>query len=176
MTPGFLPFALRASLRLLKIVPDDFVEPLLTTTYIFRTAEAWWREVDSNHRRREPADLQSAPVGRLGIPPDFVLQPSSRQEVDDCGHPALRPSGRATYASRSRSFRTICRTAAGRSGRLPVRPCGPRVSLRQRAVNCGFCGVQSQRDGWSLPVVPAGASQRARLASICLDCAFMSMA
>src|SRR5215475_1841878 len=29
----------------------------------------WWREVDSNHRRHEPADLQSAPVGRLGIPP-----------------------------------------------------------------------------------------------------------
>jgi hypothetical protein len=29
----------------------------------------WWREVDSNHRRRKPADLQSAPVGRLGIPP-----------------------------------------------------------------------------------------------------------
>ena len=27
MTPGFLPFALRASLRLFKIVPDDFVEP-----------------------------------------------------------------------------------------------------------------------------------------------------
>jgi hypothetical protein len=25
--------------------------------------------VDSNHRRRKPADLQSAPVGRLGIPP-----------------------------------------------------------------------------------------------------------
>src|SRR5690348_784061 len=31
----------------------------------------WWREVDSNHRRRKPADLQSAPVGRLGIPPKF---------------------------------------------------------------------------------------------------------
>ena len=31
---------------------------------------AWWREVDSNHRRRKPADLQSAPVGRLGIPPE----------------------------------------------------------------------------------------------------------
>ena len=31
---------------------------------------SWWREVDSNHRRREPADLQSAPVGRLGIPPN----------------------------------------------------------------------------------------------------------
>jgi hypothetical protein len=25
--------------------------------------------VDSNHRRRKPADLQSAPIGRSGIPP-----------------------------------------------------------------------------------------------------------
>src|SRR5690606_27855565 len=41
-------------------------------------ADDWWREVDSNHRRRKPADLQSAPVGRLGIPPvveDPVKQP-----------------------------------------------------------------------------------------------------
>ena len=35
----------------------------------FRPWSRWWREVDSNHRRHEPADLQSAPVGRLGIPP-----------------------------------------------------------------------------------------------------------
>src|SRR3546814_11966188 len=34
-----------------------------------RNTDCWWREVDSNHRRRKPADLQSAPVGRLGIPP-----------------------------------------------------------------------------------------------------------
>ena len=36
---------------------------------------AWWREVDSNHRRRKPADLQSAPVGRLGIPPVVLVNP-----------------------------------------------------------------------------------------------------
>src|SRR3546814_18895659 len=35
-----------------------------------RNTDRWWREVDSNHRRRKPADLQSAPVGRLGIPPN----------------------------------------------------------------------------------------------------------
>src|ERR1700751_1075978 len=29
----------------------------------------WWRWKDSNLRRRKPADLQSAPVGRLGTPP-----------------------------------------------------------------------------------------------------------
>jgi hypothetical protein len=30
---------------------------------------SWWRGKDSNLRRRKPADLQSAPVGRLGTPP-----------------------------------------------------------------------------------------------------------
>src|ERR1700739_3869765 len=30
---------------------------------LHKTAKnSWWREVDSNHRRHEPADLQSAPV------------------------------------------------------------------------------------------------------------------
>ena len=84
---------------------------------------AWWREVDSNHRRRKPADLQSAPVGRLGIPPEnqlsvasLVLLPAPcrshsgarrRREVDDSGLPALRPPGRAAFASRSKLFQTI---------------------------------------------------------------------
>jgi hypothetical protein len=31
----------------------------------------WWGK-DSNLRRREPADLQSAPVGRLGTPPRLI--------------------------------------------------------------------------------------------------------
>src|ERR1700741_3074974 len=33
------------------------------------TPRGWWGK-DSNLRRREPADLQSAPVGRLGTSPD----------------------------------------------------------------------------------------------------------
>src|SRR5215831_13109006 len=33
------------------------------------SAPGWWRGKDSNLRRRKPADLQSAPVGRLGTPP-----------------------------------------------------------------------------------------------------------
>src|SRR5215470_10398086 len=33
------------------------------------SASGWWRGKDSNLRRRKPADLQSAPVGRLGTPP-----------------------------------------------------------------------------------------------------------
>ena len=84
-------------------------------------SEKWWREVDSNHRRRKPADLQSAPVGRLGIPPGNLqlscrllhqaacsCHPASgaahHREVDDSGLPALRPSGRAACASRSNSL------------------------------------------------------------------------
>src|SRR5438309_4488468 len=37
----------------------------------FRFPEWWWREKDSNLRRRVPADLQSAPFGRSGIPPHW---------------------------------------------------------------------------------------------------------
>src|SRR5690606_7858229 len=48
----------------------------------FRTAvKLWWREVDSNHRRRKPADLQSAPVGRLGIPPGSATATSNAAGV-----------------------------------------------------------------------------------------------
>ena len=32
-----------------------------------------WGEQDSNLRRRTPADLQSAPVGRFGISPDLFI-------------------------------------------------------------------------------------------------------
>src|SRR5256885_6788846 len=38
-----------------------------------RAVSLWWREKDSNLRRREPADLQSAPFGRSGIPPGRLL-------------------------------------------------------------------------------------------------------
>src|SRR6185437_3904086 len=48
----------------------------------------WWREVDSNHRRRKPADLQSAPVGRLGIPPEWFSIISSTRPA--CGVLSLR--------------------------------------------------------------------------------------
>ena len=33
------------------------------------TPVTWWRGKDSNLRRHKSADLQSAPVGRLGTPP-----------------------------------------------------------------------------------------------------------
>ncbi len=31
-----------------------------------------WGQMDSNHRRHSPADLQSAPFGRSGISPHFI--------------------------------------------------------------------------------------------------------
>ena len=33
------------------------------------SSEEWWAELDSNQRRRKPADLQSAPFGHFGIYP-----------------------------------------------------------------------------------------------------------
>jgi hypothetical protein len=34
----------------------------------------WWRGLDSNQRRRSPADLQSAPFSHSGTPPYRGLQ------------------------------------------------------------------------------------------------------
>ena len=79
ITPGILPSAppgpaFGCSKSLQAILSNQFhifggSNPPHTRCPAFNT---WWREVDSNHRRHEPADLQSAPVGRLGIPPKFV--------------------------------------------------------------------------------------------------------
>lgn len=35
--------------------------------------QKWWGQMDSNHRRHSPADLQSAPFGHSGTPPKFVI-------------------------------------------------------------------------------------------------------
>ncbi len=60
---------------LFKFASGEFVERYFAWVILIHPRRTpirfstWWREVDSNHRRHEPADLQSAPVGRLGIPP-----------------------------------------------------------------------------------------------------------
>ena len=41
-----------------------------------------WAKMDSNHRRRTPADLQSAPFGHSGICPNLVCYPL--EEVCGC--------------------------------------------------------------------------------------------
>ena len=38
----------------------------------------WWAELDSNQRRRKPADLQSAPFGHFGIYPLLRGRPNLR--------------------------------------------------------------------------------------------------
>ena len=48
--------------------PADHLEPCSVRAST-ATEAGWWRGKDSNLRRRKPADLQSAPVGRLGTPP-----------------------------------------------------------------------------------------------------------
>ncbi len=57
----------------------------------------WWREVDSNHRRRKPADLQSAPVGRLGIPPVVAQTRETARYFDE----GMGPCQRADVAAGS---------------------------------------------------------------------------
>ena len=49
------------NLKIITQSPNFGVDPIF--------GEGWWWEADSNHRRVAPADLQSAPVGHLGIPP-----------------------------------------------------------------------------------------------------------
>ena len=51
-----------------------------------QTSKVWWGEMDSNHRRYKPADLQSAPFGHSGIFPNFRT------------HPPLRASGALQFA------------------------------------------------------------------------------
>ena len=68
--PGAAP--LRVAFRIAPAIRSNPRSLSVVRTHLRRTPcthSSWWREVDSNHRRREPADLQSAPVGRLGIPP-----------------------------------------------------------------------------------------------------------
>ena len=59
----------------------------------------WWGK-DSNLRRRKPADLQSAPVGHLGTPPEFRKTAAWNPEQDM--HPT--PTSRADGENRTRNL------------------------------------------------------------------------
>ena len=50
-----------------------------------------WAGLDSNQRRREPADLQSAPFGRFGTYPNKVFPPPCKR-AGNCRPPGLRES------------------------------------------------------------------------------------
>src|SRR5712671_2273200 len=59
------------------------VRPFAATHYTQKNPPLlpWWGK-DSNLRRREPADLQSAPFGHSGTPPVFALvNPASSAEL-----------------------------------------------------------------------------------------------
>src|SRR5580704_6363293 len=72
----------------------------------------WWRGKDSNLRRRKPADLQSAPVGRLGTPPQneprivisgwqSVNASLARYLLTGTGRGSVRPRGTPYICGRS---------------------------------------------------------------------------
>jgi hypothetical protein len=97
---------------------------------------SWWREVDSNHRRREPADLQSAPVGRLGISPCTEPRIFLSRGIHCQGLDAAKSCARCTGVARRR-FRPWAATGIGRlrppspwtvqAGVVRSQPaCGPR--------------------------------------------------
>ena len=64
----------------------------------------WWRGKDSNLRRHKPADLQSAPVGRLGTPP------------------ANEPRIFGPKSSRVNVFRAVSVSSGGPGGAFAQRP------------------------------------------------------
>ena len=54
-----------------RINNNNLLHPQLTRLIRLNTLllNNWWRELDSNQRRRKPTDLQSAPFSRSGISP-----------------------------------------------------------------------------------------------------------
>ena len=58
---------------------------IATVSQHFRLNYILWGEMDSNHRRRAPADLQSAPFGHSGISPVFqFFEPIDGFEPPTC--------------------------------------------------------------------------------------------
>ena len=68
------------------------------------TRFALWEEMDSNHRRRKPADLQSAPFGHSGIFPIFQFCRPPLRVTPPAGLTPLLPFD---------SFPTGCRADGG---------------------------------------------------------------
>src|SRR5215212_1464562 len=62
-----------------ELLPRHPAAPSRLTNAKNRTA--WWGK-DSNLRRHKPADLQSAPVGRLGTPPTPTRKPRLHRVAD----------------------------------------------------------------------------------------------
>gem|GEM_PF-4636257 len=41
----------------------------------------WWVQMDSNHRRQEPTDLQSVPFGHSGMHPSFPFCDAKLEQI-----------------------------------------------------------------------------------------------
>ena len=95
----------------------------------------WWREVDSNHRRRKPADLQSAPVGRLGIPPN--ISPEGRERPSK--EPVILTGAFRAVNGQARNFpdRQIGKPTNRQAGDGRARRRRARTQELAEADNCG---------------------------------------
>jgi hypothetical protein len=173
ITPGILPFAPPG--------PRRFRVAFQIASAIWRTTPvvlnhllqnhshfcSWWREVDSNHRRRKPADLQSAPVGRLGIPPAFfpvsLQQPrilSSGRWITSGVLPSAPPGPRRLRVAFDGGHQTCKPT-----GRRSVEGFGSmRILTRSRAFSRSGPGVSTAKVVPSCPRMPSGDCASTRVA------------
>ena len=106
-------------------------------------APRWWGK-DSNLRRREPADLQSAPVGHLGTPPHLLSRLTKVFSLvarcistASCSLPLLASRKGETRTDSNASKRT-CLLRFGRVLREPCKVGGFKglVNGRWRAARC----------------------------------------
>lgn len=103
--------------------------PNIASNCHIRILQFWWREVDSNHRRRKPADLQSAPVGRLGIPPILPARPGGA----GVKQPEILAPDRGGVNGQSPVFPS--RTAG--AALAPAPPHRLPAALRSQGAHCG---------------------------------------
>ena len=68
-----------------------------------------WAKMDSNHRRRKPADLQSAPFGHSGICPYISLYKTLNLHLPPLYHTHLSFSEECTRLSKIESVRNGCK-------------------------------------------------------------------
>ena len=118
--------------------------------------------MDSNHRRRKPADLLSAPVGRLGIPPVVAQTRETARYFDEGMGLCQRASVVAGSMAALRGFAPrVGMLAFGRAAREGVRV-GVRVGfafLKGRSLE----GVRSRASTiptLSLPLKGRGSRSR----------------
>src|SRR4051812_8111651 len=101
------------------------------TTLRPQTKDEWWRGKDSNLRRRKPADLQSAPVGRLGTPPQENRAAYSRGDPPEC----QRDWRENCYVPDGPAATLFYIGAAGAAAARATSPVNCSIALVSRAIN-----------------------------------------